>query len=394
LMIVQFSASLFLIAFLLIVDNQLDFLRSADKKIEIDQVVTLLNPIAYAGQEVKDKHDNFKRLEQKLLQNPSIQMISSSSSIPGQKIGFTFVDLIKRKKDDPYDPTRYKTLFAGENFIPLYGLRLIAGRNFDTSNEDWAEPWQRRDWYKIILNEKATRQLGFSSPEKAINQIVKYHLWDDDFKDYEIIGVIKDYHHEAAKEEISPMILSINYNSFQQVYYSVRLAKNSYPKEALSFIEKSWKEVFPDYPFEYFFLDEYYDRQFKSELQFERIFTLFAGVALFLSCLGVFGVSLFEVNTRLREISIRKVLGASVESLVALLSKENLCIAVLSFLFVGPAIYYIGNQWLGNYPLRISLGYLFFLIPIVLLVVIILTTSSFQILKAANSNPVNHLKNE
>jgi putative ABC transport system permease protein len=394
LMAIQFSASLFLIAFVFIVNNQLDFMQSTNKKVDVDQVITLLNPTAYMEGDVKAKHSNFKLLENKLLQNHSVQMVSSSSAIPGAEIGFTFVNLIKQKKNDPYDPTRYKTLFVGENFIPLYGLKLLAGRNFDITNEEWAEPWQRRDWKKIILNEKAIRQLGFSSPSKAVNQVIQFHLWNDDFEDYEIIGVIEDYHHEAVKEEVFPMILSITYNSFQQVYYSVRLMKNSSPREALAYVEESWKEIFPDQPFEYFFLDDYYDRQFKSELQFKRIFTLFTSVALLLSCLGVLGISLFEVNIRLKEISIRKVLGASVNNLIALLSRDNIRIIAFSFFTACPFIYYLGDKWLSGYPLHININYLFFFIPVVILSFVISFTSSFQIIKAANSNPVNHLKNE
>jgi putative ABC transport system permease protein len=394
LMVVQFTTAIVLVAILLVIDSQLEYMRLTNKAMDVEKVISIRNPIAYSNQEVKDKHNNFKMLEQKLTQHPAIKMVSTSSAIPGAEIGFTFVDLLKRNLSDPYDPTRYKTIFVGENFIPLYGLKILAGRNFETEPvSTWTEPWDRKDWMKIILNEKAARNLGFKSAEEAVNQVVYFKLWDD-FQPCEIIGIIKDYHHEAIKKEVFPMILKLNYNSFQQVYYSIRLSAGSNPQDAIAYIERSWREIFPGKPFEYFFLNDYYDQQFKSELHFSRIFTLFSAIAIFIACLGILGMTLFEANARLKEISIRKVLGASVLNLVRILSRDHIRVVVIAMLIAAPLIYFVARQWLIKYPVRIALSPMFFLVPFGIIAILVTLTSCFQTIKAANTNPVNHLKDE
>lgn len=392
---VQFISSMILIAFLAVINAQLGYMRQTDKKIDVEKVITVRNPTAYADQEVKDKHDNFTLLEHRLLTNPSIKIVSTSSAIPGTEIGFTFVDEIKRNRSDPYNPIRFKTIFVGQNYIPLYGIKLLAGRNFrdDTGNE-WKDPWERADWKKIILNESAIRTLGFKSPEEAINQVVQFHLWGDDFEPYEIIGVTEDFHHEAANKDIYPMIFSINYNSFQQVYYSIRLSAGSDPQNAVAYIERSWKEIFPGRPFEYYFLDDYYDQQFKSELRFSRLFTLFAGIAVFIASLGILGMTLFAINARMKEVSIRKVLGATVSSLLALLSQDYIKVVAWSTALSVPLIYLMATEWLSTYPTRIDVSVWFFVLPALVVVAIVTVACGFQVIRASKINPVEHLKQE
>jgi putative ABC transport system permease protein len=172
------------------------------------------------------------------------------------------------------------------------------------------------------------------------------------------------------------------------------LNPKSNPEKAVDDIRKSWKAAFPDKPFEYSFLDNYYDQQFKSELYTKRIFSVFAGIAVFIGCLGILGMTLFEANARIKEISIRKVLGASSSSLVALLSRDNVRLVLLSSAIATPLIYFVAQKWLSTYPVRIDISPLFFLIPIVIILLVVGGTSSVQTFKTANTNPVDHLKNE
>lgn len=396
LIVVQFTVSLALIAFVLVVRGQLDFMRVANKKFDVQQVIAIRNPTAYSNQKVIEKHTDYQTLGNKLSENPAVKMVASSSAIPGTEIGFTYINLLKRNVNDPYDPTPYKTLFVDHNYIPFYGIRLLAGHNFDEPRpvSQWINPWEDENWNSMILNEQAIHALGFSSAEEAADKIVEFHNFGNDFEKYRIAGVIADYHHEAVKKQIGPMILLPNYGSFQQVYYSVRLQAGSRIGDELARIEGSWKEVFPEKPFDYFFLDEYYDRQFKSEKHFAGIFSAFSGIAVFIACLGIFGMTLFEANSRLKEICIRKVLGASVSNLIQLLSRDHIRIVLLSSLIAGPIIYFAAEQWLTTYPIRIELSPVFFMIPFVAVVVMVFLTSGFQTIKAANTNPVNHLKNE
>jgi putative ABC transport system permease protein len=252
-----------------------------------------------------------------------------------------------------------------------------------------------RDYYQtLMLNESAIHALGFQSVEEALNQIVFLHLWANEFEKYKIVGIVEDYHHEALKKEVTPIIFTQNYNRFQQVYFSVKLNAGTDPQEALTYIGKSWKEFFPTKPFDYFFLDEYYDQQFKSEKHFERIFGSFAVVAVFLACLGILGISLFEANARLKEISIRKILGASVVNLVALLSKDNMKMVLLSCLLATPVIYFVSRNWLSTYPVRIQLSPIVFVIPLAVLLAVVFLMSIVQTAKTALTNPVDHLKND
>lgn len=190
------------------------------------------------------------------------------------------------------------------------------------------------------------------------------------------------------------MIFSPNYGSFQQVYYSIRLNPTSSREQAIDDIRKSWTAAFPDKPFEYSFLDEYYDQQFKSELYTKRIFSAFAGIAVFIGCLGILGMTLFEASSRRKEIGIRKVLGASAASLIGLLSRDNVRLILYSAVIATPLIYFIAQNWLSRYPMRIDISPIFFVIPLAVLLFLVAFVSSFETIKAASTNPSDHLKNE
>ncbi len=391
----QFIVSMTLIALVMIVNEQLDFMRLSDKKIETDHILILRNPTAYSGEDLKLKHTHYEAFRNKILQNTSMNEVTSSSAIPGTEIGFSSVNLIKKDTNSLFDPTIYKTLFVDDYFISTYGLTLKAGKNFTQpkTNNDWIEPWTDSNWTTIILNERAIKEIGFNSPEEAIDQIVQYKLFDG-FMKYKIVGVIADYHHESVKKQVFPTILVSNYRTFQQVYYSIRVNAGSDPKRVLSFVQDAWRETFPEKPFEYFFLDDYYNKQFKSEYSARRIFMSFAAIAILISSLGIFGMTLFEANARLKEISIRKVLGASVKAITTLLFKDHVKIILFSLLVAVPLISLIANQWLSNYPVRIKLSLLFYFVPFLIVFLTALFSSTFQTIKAANSNPVDHLKNE
>jgi putative ABC transport system permease protein len=394
LVVFQFTVSIILVAFVITVHQQLDFMKLINKGIELETVVAIRNPTAYSNQELTTKYGEFESLENKLKQYPAVQSVASSSAIPGSEIGFNYINLIKRNIGDPYDPAVYKTLFVSADFIETYSIDMLAGNTFEVpSNFNGTAPWETANWSSVILNERAVLQLGFPSVAEAINQEIYFTAFDEPLK-CRIIGVIKDYHHEASRKEVYPTILFHNYASFQQVYFSVRLNEGSRPQESLSQIENTWKELFPDRPFDYFFLNEYYDQQFRSELYFQKIFTLFAGIAIIVACLGIIGMTLFEMNSRLKEISIRKVLGASVLRVTVLLSKTNVRLIAIAAALATPLIYILAQEWLSAYPERIQLTAWLALLPVVTILIIVLLISGVQTIKAASANPVDHLRGE
>jgi putative ABC transport system permease protein len=178
------------------------------------------------------------------------------------------------------------------------------------------------------------------------------------------------------------------------VYYSVKLEPGADAATILPQIEELWKETWPGKPFDYFFMDQHYDQQYKSEIHFSRIFFLFSGVAVFIACLGVMGMSLFEANARMKEIGIRKVLGAEMRNIVALLMRDSFRILLVSFVIALPLVYTLASKWLSTYPEHIQFSAWFLIVPLGVMIGLGSSVSLTQVIKAAIRNPVDSLKHE
>lgn len=383
----QLVASLVLLSFLFVVFSQLNFMRGANKSMELDHVLIVYNTTSYSIHEDTLKKEHSLAFRNKVLQNPIFQNVSASSVVPGDPVGFTYHNLTKRALSDADDNVPYKVVFVDYHFIPVYHLPLKAGRNYSTDNgED-------NSLNSVVLNESAVKTLGFGSAEEALNQEI-YFMVTWDWKKYKIIGVVEDYRHESVKVPVYPTVFYLHNYVGQMTYYSLLIDRHADPKVAVATAEKIWKEIWPEKPFDYFFSDQHYDQQFKSEIYLGRIFAFFAGVAVFLACLGVLGMTLFEANSRLREISIRKVLGASVGNLIAMLNRVNVGLLALSSVISFPVAYYFISQWLSTYPVKIEFSFLYLLLPFAGLFFLVAFTSVVQTWRAAQSNPVNYLKDE
>jgi putative ABC transport system permease protein len=385
LVITQFAAGIVLVGIVMIVSGQLEFMRVFDKGIALHHVLTVENPVAYAEIEFNEKHKEFTAFRNKLLAGTAVTEVCGSSTIPGMDIGFELVNEMKKSEAEPYNPTPYKLLFIDYNYVQLFQVKLVAGRNYGDNEANTG---------KIILNESAVHDLGFNSPHEAIGSHVYFRIWDFMPPTSEIIGVIADHHHESIKQVIQPTIYFLNEDRFQQVYYTVRLNPEMSVADALSYVEDTWKQVFPNRPFQYFFLDEFYDRQFKTEIQYSRIFGVFAIIAIFIALLGITGIALFEARSRSKEISIRKVMGASWHHLLKLLSHGYIVIMLISGLIGGPVIYFGASQYLSFYPQRINVGPEYFLLPLAVVAVIIVVIVLWQLIDVSKTNPVKHLRNE
>jgi putative ABC transport system permease protein len=387
LVVIQYSASISLIVFVLVAGDQIDFMKSSNKKLDIEHVIAIENPLAYSDA-FEGNWSQLPKLTAALSEHPAIKEICMSSNVPGRPINFTIVNDIKRNELDPYNPARFKLLFIDHNYMDLYGVTLKAGRSYRDS------PYKNYDENSavIVLNESAIHVLGFKSAEEALNQHIWLNLWGS--KDRTIIGVVEDHYHQSVKELIPPTIYYPNDGAHQQVYYSIRLNEGADFAETIAFVENAYKKVFPTNPFDYFFIDQLYEKQFQSDLHFARIFGLFSGVALFLACLGIVGITLFEANSRLKEISIRKVLGASVAGIVGILSKKQVRVIIISLLVATPLAFYASSQWLSAYPVRITLTITPFVIGGISITALTFAASIIQTLRAASTNPVDHLKNE
>jgi putative ABC transport system permease protein len=383
----QFVTSIVLLAFLFIVYQQLAFMRSAERNLEVDKVLTVYNTTSYTIFEDSLRKEKSLNFRTKLLAYENFKSVTASSVVPGEPVGFTYHNLTKRSLTDPDDGVAYKVIFVDYYFVPVFGLNLKAGRNYDPeSGED-------NNHNSIVLNESAIHSLGFKSADEALNQEI-YFMVTWDWKKYKIIGIVEDYRHESVKTPLHPTIFFLHKYVGQMTYYSMLMDRQSNVEESLARAEQTWKSIWPEKPFDYFFMDQHYDAQYKSEIYFGRIFGVFAGVAIFLACLGVSGVTLFEVNARLKEISIRKVLGATLGSLVALLTRPNLRLVALSMLLAIPIIYYLSAEWLSTYPIKMKFSISSLLIPLVTMLTLVGVVAGLQTLKAALGNPIENLKHE
>lgn len=386
LLVFQLVSSLALIAFLFVISQQLDFMREANRNINLGQILTVYNPTNYSAYEDSLRKERNAEFRNKLLQNPVITNLTTSSAIPGESVGFTYVDLAKRSLSDPDKQIPYKVIYIDYDFIPVFGLKLKAGRNYSPdSGED-------KNGRSLVVTEGTIHELGFASIEDAINKEI--YFMEDAWAKWKIIGIVEDYRHESVKHPIYPTIFRLHQDKGQMVYYSALLNATRHSEEAVAALEKVWKETWPEKPFEYFFLDAYYDQQYKSEIHFSWIFTTFSTIAIGIACLGILGMTMFEANVRLKEFSIRKVLGASVTSLATLLSKNYFKLIILASFIALPVIYFSATAWLKTYPVRVDISWIAFLSPLVIISLLVIFASGFQIIKAAKTNPVDHLKHE
>ena len=304
LVVMQFIASIALIAATFIVYRQLKYMTSHDMGMNINQVLVIERPgIADTSEAVFNSSiETFKNEVEK---DPTIQNASSSFTIPGKQREYKVV--IKRYGDNT-DSTIVRFNSMDYNFLDVYKMKLVAGRNF-------SKEFPNDDDTSVIITEKAAQQLGYKKPQDAVGKtiVIPQFGWNPI-----IVGVINDYNQVSLKKPLDPTIIACAlYNG---EYYSLRLNTNDLSK-TLAIVQRSWTAAFPGNPFEYFFLDDYFNKQYENERRFEKLFIVFAILAIIIGCVGLFGLSAYTASQRIKEIGIRKVLGASVADITKMLSE-------------------------------------------------------------------------
>jgi putative ABC transport system permease protein len=264
------------------------------------------------------------------------------------------------------------------DFVPAYGLETVAGRPFsgEVSNEHRS----------VLLNESAVRIMGFQKPDDAIDDQI--YFWGDTFR---IVGVVKNYRQESLKKEFEPLIF--RYNSTPDGFYSIKFNASAV-NESIAKFEEDWKAFFPGNPFEFFFMDEHYNKQYKADQLFGRVFGIFSGLAIFISCLGLFGLSSLTAIQRTKEIGVRKVLGASVPSILRLVSRDYLVLMLIAIVMAVPLSSWVMTNWLQDFANRISLNWWIFFLPSFVIVCVAMATVSIHTWQAARTNPANSLRIE
>jgi putative ABC transport system permease protein len=277
--------------------------------------------------------------------------------------------------------TDIKFVSVDYDFVPTYGIPMAAGRNFSRE--------YGTDTLGFVLNESAVRSIGWKSPGEAVGKDFKY----GNTKGH-VIGVIKDFHFESMHQPIVPIVLvmfppSVSY--FNNL--SIKFSGNNLPA-SLSYLENTWKKFLPEIPYQYAFLDENFDKLYEAEQRQGNIFTIFACIAIFIACLGLFGLSAFTITQRVKEIGIRKVLGADVSTIVLMLSKDFLKLVAFSAPIAWLVAFLFMHKWLQDFAYRIGMPWWIFIVAGLVAALIALITISFQAIKAAVSNPVKSLRTE
>jgi putative ABC transport system permease protein len=272
-----------------------------------------------------------------------------------------------------------KFVRADDGFIPAYGIRVIAGRNFSKAFSS--------DTSSFLINEAAVKVLGMKSGEEAIGKVFQYGE-----RKGTLIGVFNDIHFESLHQRILPLVLLQSpVDGYSRI--SIKISGKNI-SGALTHIESVWKKYLPEIPYEYDFLDNNFERLYQSEQRQGSIFTIFSCIAIFIACLGLLGLSAFTITQRIKEIGVRKVLGASVSSIVSLLSKDFLKLVGIASLIAFPVAWFAMNQWLQGFAYRIHISWLVFLLAAIIAAIIAFATISVQAIKAALTNPVKSLRTE
>ncbi|MEM9831867.1 MAG: ABC transporter permease [Bacteroidota bacterium] len=386
----QFVISVALIAGTIMVLRQVSFMQNQELGYEKDQLLVIKTPL------VVDSlfHQRLKTFKIESTRNPNIYHVAPSNEIPGKLI--SQVNFIRNKGEGTEANTGVFHFHIGSDFMSTYGLTIIAGRNFKENEDLSAFDDLTTQPVPVMLNEKAVTSLGYRNAEAATNQLINFGLGARDDWVGEIVGIVSNYHQRFLKEEYDPILYFPVKNPTPHLsgqYVTVNLNTNQLT-ETIAFIEEQYAEVFPGNAFEYFFLDDYFDHQYAADQQFGRVFGLFSALALIVACLGLFGLSTFMISQRVKEIAVRKVLGATISSMAVLFSKDFVRLILLANLIALPLVYLGVQRWLSNFAFQVHIGWLIFVVPAAILLVISLSTVSFQTLKTGSGNPIDHLRQE
>ncbi len=373
LVIMQFAISIILIITTATVFQQLHYMQKKSLGFDKEHIVVI--PYNNA---LNNKYEAFRN---ELLSNANFKNSTRTSRIPtGRLLDDMGAYTLSGDSMKPAN-TDIKFVSVDYDFVPTYGISMAAGRNFSRE--------YGTDTLSFVLNESAVKALGWKTPQNAVGKDFKY----GNTKGH-VIGVIRDFHFESMHQSIVPLVLVMFPPSF---YYfnnlSIKVSGNNIPA-SLSHLETTWKKILPEIPYQHTFLDENFDKLYQVEQRQGNIFTIFACIAIFIASLGLFGLSAFSISQRIKEIGIRKVLGADVTTIVTLLSKDFLKLVAISAIIAFPVAWYFMRNWLQDFAYRISMPWWIFIIAGIAAAIIALITISFQAIRAAIANPVKSLRIE
>jgi putative ABC transport system permease protein len=370
LVVLQFAIAHVLIIGMFIVVSQMNYFKNASLGFDKAAIINVVIPSDSVSRTKIDY------LRNQLLSNPNIKSVSFSYASPSADGNWN--------SDFKFNHASKSTDFsanlkwADPDYFKTYNLQFVAGRSYypsDTVKE-------------FVVNETLLKKLGVTNPKDAIGKEINF--WNGGIVG-NIVGVIKDFNSYSLREPIAPVVLS----TFKNVYQTINIkVKPGTEKAVLPYVEKLWTSQFPDYVYDYKFLDKTIENFYKQENELSQLYKIFAGIAIFISCLGLYGLVSFMAVQRTKEVGIRKVLGASVKNIIYLLSKEFTVLIIVAFVISAPIAYYIMHQWLQNYTYKIPLSASIFMLAIISSILIAWVTVAHRAIKTALTNPVKSLRTE
>lgn len=377
LIVFQFTISLVFIICTLVIGNQIHYVLNADMGFAKDAIIN----IPTSGDYPMDKKDI---LAQQIKGVQGVQMVSIDMGTPAEKDHWGTILKCRAVSDDEVQ-SQFQT--GDENYIQLYQLKLVAGRNLlpsDTMKE-------------FLVNETCAKKLGFKKPGDAIGKLLEAGMSDGaDGKQLPIVGVLADFHSQSLHDPISPTFMSTSkeFSRIVSVKLSTEGKQISNFRQTMAKIEKLWKDIYPNEKFEYKFFDKTIAKFYDKEQKTAQLMNTAMAIAIFISCMGLFGLATFAAQQRIKEIGIRKVLGASITGIVSMLSKDFLKLVLIAIVIASPIAYFFMHQWLQDFAYRINISWWVFVLSGLAAVSIALITVSFQAIKAAIANPVKSLRTE
>ncbi|HEY6503047.1 MAG TPA: ABC transporter permease [Chitinophagaceae bacterium] len=375
LVVLQFVAAIVLIAGAFGFYRQLRYMQNRELGVNINQTLVVNQTANVDSSQIQ----SFKAFINDMKANPSVTSVTASTSVPGGEVGGSSGFVLKNSQAIK----RCRVFGVDNEFIPAYGLTVLAGRNFTND-----KPAVDTNFVvNIIVNETAAKIFGFINPADILGKDMDgagFHC--------RVIGLVKDYHQESLEHSFDPIVFypeeERNFGNF-----SLKLNTNDLPA-LMEFVKQKWTSHFPESPYNFFFLDQRFNAQYNNDKLFATVLWLFTAIAILIACLGLFGLSLYTIAKRKKEISIRKVLGATLLQVMGMITKDYLKLVLLAGVIALPVAYMLVNGWLKNYAFHIDIGLWFFLLPVLLIVTIAVLTVLYQSLKAAVANPVKNLRTE
>ncbi len=367
LVIAQFSVSCILLIGTFIISDQLAFMRNKNMGFDKEQILVI--PVSGTTM-----FRDFPAFRNRILSLPDVVSVTNLSHDLGQKPLPYFPMKVEGVEDEQMLPIMY----VGHDFAEVFGLEMVEGRFFD-------EAHRTDSTLAFVINESAAKSLGWSDP---LGRKITFGVGGN--PDSEVIGVVKDFNFDPLRSRVGPLIIGFGSAG---VNVAIKLRPGDHT-QTITAVEGVWKEMMPDRHFAYSFLDESLTNTYRAEEKLMTIFTYFCGLAIFVASLGLFALSSFSAERRLKEIGVRKVMGASETGLILLMYREFIALILISFLIASPLAWYLSNEWLSSFAYRISIGPLSFLLSVALITIVALATVGYHSIVAARTNPVKVLRSE